>query len=69
MMTNTTDKPHADKGLKSYRYHGHHGYIMIGAKDHIDALREAQRSSEYDVQARRLQMWNGKYYEDVFPDA
>ncbi len=65
---NVTDKPLADKGLTSYRYHGHYGYIMIGAKDTADALREAQRSSSYEVHRWNLQVWNGKFYEDCFPN-
>jgi hypothetical protein len=38
------DRPMAASPLKSYRYRGNYGWIMIGAKDDADALREAQRS-------------------------
>lgn len=40
----THDKPLAVAGLTSYRYRGAYGWIMIGAKDTADALREANRS-------------------------
>ena len=39
------DKPLAAEGLKSYRLKGPYGHIMIGAKDHDDAMREAARST------------------------
>lgn len=40
------DKPIATPGLKSYRYPSRSGFIMIGAKDRLDALNEASRSLE-----------------------
>ena len=43
-MTHFTEKPCAAQGLKSYRYKGPFGFIMIGATDDDDALNEAQRS-------------------------
>jgi hypothetical protein len=39
------DRPVAAYGLTSYRIRGRYGYIMIGAKDHEDAMREAARST------------------------
>lgn len=39
------DKPLAAEGLKSYRLKGPYGHVMIGAKDHGDAMREAARST------------------------
>ena len=39
-----SNKPMAAKGLTSYRYPGRYGWIMIGAKDHQDAVNEANRS-------------------------
>ena len=40
-----TDRPMASKGLISYRYPSpFSNWIMIGAKDNQDALREANRS-------------------------
>lgn len=55
------NKPLAAKGLTSYRSKSPLGYIMIGAKDHDDAHREAKRS--YDGAKREdLEIWNGKKY-------
>lgn len=39
------DRPCAAAGLTSYRYRGRYGWIMIGAKDDADAMREASRST------------------------
>lgn len=60
-----TDMPLADKGLTSYRYEGCYGWIMIGATDDKDALREAARSTDMPIVMDRLQKWNGKKYEKV----
>ncbi len=61
-----TDKPLAVKGFISYRYAGNYGWIMIGAKDHADALREANRSLSYSKSSPatldKLQIWNGSEY-------
>jgi len=57
-----TDKPCAMAGLVSYRYKGRYGWIMIGAKDHADALREASRSTDDSIVIDNLQVWNGKEY-------
>ena len=66
---NNTDKPLAAPGLISYRYKGDYGWIMIGAKNHSDAFREAGRtiafSEENRPQLSKLQMWNGKEYADI----
>jgi hypothetical protein len=59
-----SDKPMASSGLKSYRYKGRYGHIMIGAKDHNDALNEAKRSTRDPVGHEHLEMWDessGKY--------
>lgn len=58
------DKPLAAKGLTSYRYKGDYGWIMIGAKDHEDALREANRSvgSHHTCVLANLQVWSGTVY-------
>lgn len=63
-MTNFTDQPCAAKGLNSYRYLGRYGWIMIGAKNDDDALKEAARSTD-SVSARRLEYWNGIKYVPV----
>ena len=56
--------PMAAPGLISYRARGRYGWIMIGAKDKHDAMREAKRSTPapYD-----LQRWNGESYEPIAP--
>jgi hypothetical protein len=52
-------------GLISYRYRGRYGWIMIGAKDDNDALREAQRSTSDKVTMNNLQIWKGNQYENI----
>lgn len=64
-MINLCDKPMAAHGLTSYRYKGRYGWIMIGAKDDNDALREAQRSTSDKVTMNNLQIWNGTNYQPV----
>lgn len=60
-----TDRPLAAKGLKSYRYKGHFGFVMIGAKDDADALVQAQRSVYGSVSLDNLEAWNGSAYVAV----
>lgn len=55
------DKPLAAHGLHSFRIRGRYGWIMIGATDHADALREAARSTD-TVQPHTLERWNGQRY-------
>lgn len=55
------DRPLAAPGLKSFRYRGRYGWIMIGATDKKDALREAARSTGQIV-AENLQVWDGHQY-------
>lgn len=64
-MKATHDKPLAAQGLKSYRYRGRFGWVMIGAKDDADALRSAARSVEGPVYLSKLQAWDGAQYRDV----
>lgn len=60
---NVCDKPLAAHGLQSYRYAGRYGWIMIGATDDLDALREAGRSMTSGTPTiERLQRWNGAEY-------
>lgn len=60
------DLPLAVAGLTSYRYQGRLGYIMIGATDHQDALREAQRSLTWDnAIPDHLQVWDGSKYVPI----
>jgi len=55
--------PMAGPGLQSYRYRSAYGWVMIGATDDADALREAQRSTPAPVTADRLQRWTGTEYQ------
>lgn len=59
------DRPLADPGLVSYRLLGRYGYIMIGARDHEDAMREAARSTP-DPKRSDLEIWDGSRYVKVF---
>lgn len=59
-----SDMPCAAPGLTSYRCKSRYGWIMIGAKDHDDAMREARRSSE-DARREDLQVWNGREYVPI----
>lgn len=58
---NITSKPLAMEGLLSYRCKGVFGWIMIGAKDHDDAMIQARRSSA-QAQRESLQIWDGRAY-------
>ena len=62
MMLETHNKPMAIKGLKSYRYRGRYGYIMIGATDTQDALREASRSTDSKITIDNLEAWDYSKY-------
>jgi|GEM_PF-1869949 len=66
-MTDTTERPLAAKGLTSYRCRSPYGWIMIGARDHEDAMREAARSTDAPDRAG-LQVWDGERYVDAFQD-
>lgn len=59
------NRPCAAQGLLSYRYRGRYGFIMIGATDTQDALREAARSHSGAVALECLEHWNGAQYEGV----
>lgn len=61
-VSDPTNRPLAAHGLTSYRYRGEYNWIMIGALDNEDALREAQRSTSQKVELGKLQVWNGKQY-------
>ena len=65
---NTHNRPCAAAGLTSYRYLSPcNSWVMIGAKDPDDALREAMRSVTGPISPDRLQVWNGKAYVQVSP--
>ena len=61
------DLPLATHDFISYRYAGRYGWIMIGALDDQDALREAGRSGVKDANLKKLEKWNDnkKIYEKV----
>ena len=62
-MNDYWNRPCAAQGLNSYRYqNGRYGWIMIGAVDDADALREAGRSSSDTIDPAKLQRWNGEAY-------
>ena len=61
-VTDYWDKPCAMRGLVSYRYAGRYGWIMIGAVDDADAIKEAGRSSSDTIDPAKLQRWNGEQY-------
>jgi len=60
-----TDKPLAAPGLTSYRYKGRYGWIMIGAADTAQALKEAARSTADPVSIDNLQVWDGAQYAPI----
>ena len=57
------DRPLAGPGLTSYRYRSRFGWIMIGAKDDADALKQAAQSTDEPIDPAKLQKWNGKTYQ------
>jgi hypothetical protein len=57
-----TNKPLAAPGLISYRYRGRYGWIMIGARDKTDALREAGRSTDDKIDLVNLEVWDRNKY-------
>ncbi|MGN8188697.1 hypothetical protein ACTJLD_22175 [Burkholderia sp. 22088] len=59
-----SDRPLAAEGFKSYRCKGRFGWIMIGASDVEDAMREARRSCP-EAKVADLEEWNGERYVPV----
>lgn len=66
-MARYFEMPCAAKGLFSYRYKGPKGWIMIGAKNHQDALHQARASigSGSSADVSLLQIWEGEKYVPV----
>lgn len=60
-MSTWVNKPCASQGLTSYRYKGPYGFIMIGAVNDADAMREAARSTSNPIR-ENLEVWNGSAY-------
>jgi hypothetical protein len=61
------DRPMAAAGLISYRCRGRYGWIMIGALDNADAVREAKRSTDKDIGYSDIEVWNGTRYVAAEP--
>jgi hypothetical protein len=62
-MNDFWNRPCAAQGLTSYRYdNGRYGWIMIGAVNDADAIKEAGRSSSDTIDPAKLQRWNGEQY-------
>ena len=57
-----TSLPLAARGFQSYRHPSAFGWVMIGATDDADALREAARSID-NPSMMQLQKWNGYAYQ------
>ena len=55
------DRPYASHGLTSYRCKTQYGWVMIGAKDHDDAMKESKRSSNF-CKREDLEVWDGNRY-------
>lgn len=55
------DRPCAAPGLRSYRIRGRYGWIMIGARDVQDAMREAERSTP-NPDRLALEVWQDGAY-------
>ena len=63
-MNEYWSRPCAAEGFISYRARGRYGFIMIGARDNADALREAKRSNPA-ITADMLEIWNNAQYERI----
>lgn len=64
-MPSFHDRPLASAPYTSYRYRGRYGWIMIGALDHADAMREAARSTPDPITPDRLDVWTGTAYQPI----
>jgi hypothetical protein len=56
-----SDRPMAAPGLISYRCKSPFGWVMIGARDDEDAMRQAARSTDKPKRVD-LEVWNGSQY-------
>jgi len=54
------NRPLAAKGLTSFRYKGRYGFVMIGATNTEDALREARRSVTGPATINNLDIWDAE---------
>lgn len=58
------ESPCAMPGLTSFRYRGAYGWVMIGAKNIEDALKEASRSIGKEADVDNLQVY---FYGEYVP--
>lgn len=56
---NAHNRPLAAAPFNSYRCKGRYGWVMIGAMNHADAMREAKRSTDKPAD---LEVWDGAEY-------
>lgn len=60
------DRPMAAAPLTSYRYPGGYGWIMIGAMNNADAMKQAARSTSGAIDSGKLERWDGAKYVRVY---
>lgn len=60
-MTDITSKPLAAPGFISYRCKQPFGWVMIGARNDEDAMKQAKQSTP-NAKIEDLQVWNGTAY-------
>lgn len=65
MSRQAHDLPLASPGLTSYRYRGRYGWIMIGAQDDADALKQASRSTGMPSTFDNLEVWSAQAFDYV----
>lgn len=61
------DKPLAAPGFTSYRCASPYGWVMIGAVNEHDAIKQAARSTA-KPRVEDLQVWDGTTYVPVFKE-
>lgn len=59
-MATPVTRPCAAAGLTSFRYKGRYGFVMIGATNTEDALREARRSVTGPATVNNLDIWDAE---------
>lgn len=64
-MSDADDRALAVWPLKSFRYASQYGWVMIGARDVTEALREADRSIHGPADPAKLQVWRDYEYVPV----
>ena len=59
-MASHVNRPCAGAGLISFRYKGPYGFVMLGAANTEDALREARRSVTGPATVNNLDIWDAE---------